>query len=338
MTARFANVSEVPLALAVFLASDNYDYNDDPFTISATTLLKPLRQIILPTRVPPGDGLVNLADMLNNRMGAAIHDSIERAWKDNYITAMQSLGLPQRVIDRVRVNPTPERMQELAAQGVDVIPVYLEQRLKRKIGKWTVTGKFDFVGEGKVQDFKSTSTFTYKKQVNADKYTQQGSIYRWLDPQLITQDQMEIHYIFTDWKPAFVKTDPSYPPKRFHTQSFELMSLSETEAFIRRKIALIEQYWDADEEDIPECDDSELWRSEPVFKYYKNAENAHIPGKRSTKNFDTKPEAFAYMAEQNNVGVVKEVPGQVTACKYCAAFAVCTQKDKLVAAGDLSLT
>jgi hypothetical protein len=328
MSARFANVSEVPLALAVFLASDYYDYSDDPTEISATTLLKPLRQIILATRVPPGDGLVNLADMMNNRMGAAIHDGIEKAWVTNYAKAMQAIGLPQRVIDRVRINPKPEELTE------DILPIYLEQRLKRKIGKWTVTGKFDFVGEGKVQDFKSTSTFTYKKQVNADKYTQQGSIYRWLDPKLITQDEMDIHYIFTDWKPAMAKTDPAYPPKRFHKQSFPLMSLQETENFIRRKIELIEQYWDAPEDDIPLCDDDELWRSEPIFKYYKN------PAKtaRSTKNFDTRAEAMIRMAEDGNVGIVKEVPGQVTACKYCPAFAACTQKDQLVASGDLILT
>ncbi len=327
MSARFANVSEVPLALAVFLASDFYDHNDDPFTISATTLLKPLRQIILPTRIPPGEGLVNLADMMNSRMGTAIHDAIEKAWMQNYKGAMEAIGYPQKVIDKVKINPTKEELTD------DCYPIYLEQRLKRQLGKWTVTGKFDFIGEGRVQDFKSTSTYTYTKQTNGEKYTQQGSIYRWLDPELITQDQMDIHYIFTDWKPAQAKTDPSYPPKRFHKQSFDLMSLMETESFIRRKIALIEQYWDAPEADIPECDDSELWRSEPVFKYYKNPDKTA----RSTKNFTTKPEAYAFMAEQGNVGIVKEVPGQVTACKYCPAFITCAQKDRLVAAGDLVL-
>lgn len=329
MSARYANVSDVPLALAVFLASDNYDYSDDPTEISATTLLKPLRQIILPNRVPPGDGLVNLADMMASRMGNAIHDGIEKAWVNNYRAAMEAIGLPQRVIDNVRINPEPGFLID----NPDVIPIYLEQRLKRKLGKWTITGKFDFVGEGRVQDFKSTSTFTYKKQVNADKYTQQGSIYRWLDPKMITQDDMDIHYIFTDWKPSMAKTDPAYPPKRFHKQSFPLLSLQETESFIRRKLELIEQYWGADEEDIPQCDDTELWRSEPQFKYYKNPEKTA----RSTKNFDTMQEAMIRLSEDGNVGIVKEVPGSVTACKYCAAFAVCSQKDQLIASGDLNL-
>ena len=205
MSQRFANVSEVPLALAVFLSSDGYDYNDDPCTISATTLLKPLRQIILPSRIPPGEGLVNLADMMSNRMGAAIHDGIERAWLNNHAAAMTALGYPQHIIERVLINPKPEQIQDGS------IPIYLEQRLHRKLGKWTISGKFDFVGEGKVQDFKSTSVWTYKNQVNNQKYAQQGSVYRWLDPKLITQDVMDIHYIFTDWKPAVSKTDHRHP-------------------------------------------------------------------------------------------------------------------------------
>lgn len=329
MPAMYANVSEVPLALAVFLASDFYDHNDDPFTISATTLLKPIKQIILPNRIPPGEGLVNLADMMNSRMGTAIHDGIEKAWKENYQRAMQALGYPQKAIDRVLINPTQIQLD----LNPDCIPVYLEQRLKRQLGKWTISGKFDFIAEGRVEDFKSTSTFTYKKQTSADKYTQQGSIYRWLDPKKITKDDMNIHYIFTDWKPAQAKTDPAYPPKRFHTQSFPLMSMTETENFIRQKLALIEKYWDAPEEEIPDCDDEELWRSEPVFKYYKNPEKTA----RSTKNFDTMQEAMIRLSEDGNVGIVKEVPGQVTACRYCPAFLACTQKDKLVAAGDLIL-
>jgi hypothetical protein len=328
MSQRFMNVSDVPLALAVWLASDNYDYNDDLYTISATTLLKPLRQIILPNRIPPLDGLVSLPDQMNTRMGASIHDGIERAWLHNYKPAMKALGYPDHIIDRVIINPTPDQLTD------DCLPIYLEQRLKKKLGKWTVTGKFDFVGEGKVQDFKTASVWSYMNQVNADKQTQQGSIYRWLDPNLITQDEMDIHHIFMDWKAGMTKTDPNYPQQRFKKQVFPLLSLQETERFIKNKIALIEQYWDADEDQIPECDSDELWRSEPVFKYYKNPTTA----KRSTKNFDNRQDAMLRFIEDGSVGLVKEVPGQVTACKYCVAFPVCSQKDALIASGDLIMT
>ena len=333
MSQRFTNVSEVPLALAVFLASDYYDFDDTPYTISTTTLLKPLRQIILPTRMSQEDGLVSLPDMMSNRLGAAVHDGIERAWLTNAGPALQALGYPPGVIRRIRINPS--RTQPLE-EGV--IPVYLEQRLRKKVGKWTVTGKFDFIGEGRVTDFKTASVWSYQNQVNADKQTKQGSIYRWLDPELITQDEMDIIHIFMDWKGGMVKSDPTYPPQRFKKQIFPLLSVTETESFIRRKISQIEQYWDAPEDEIPLCDDEDLWRSEPVFKYYKNPAKATERGSRSTKNFDNKHDATLRFIEDGSVGFVKEVPGQVTACKYCAAFPICTQKDSLIVQGQLVLT
>lgn len=328
------NVNEVPLALAVFLATDHYDYDDTPNTISTTTLLQPIRKIVLPSRLLQGEGLSDLASMMTLRLGTAVHDGIERAWVTNYRAAMEALGIPDRVIDRIRINPTAADLAIFKAKNVEVIPIYMEQRLKRKFGKWTITGKFDFIGEGIVQDFKTASVWSYQNQVNAVKQTQQGSIYRWLDPQKITADEMHIHHIFMDWKAGMVKADPNYPTQRFKRQVFPLLSLNKTEAFIGNKIAQIEKYWDAPEDEIPECDAEDLWRSEPVFKYYKNPDST----KRSTKNFDNRHDATIRFIEDGSVGRVKEVPGQVTACKYCPAFAACTQKDRLIAQGELLMS
>lgn len=318
---KYLNNSNIPLALAVFLATDNYDYEEG--VISATGLLKPTRQIILEGRLQEDEALVDISSLLQSRMGAAIHDAIERSWTVSPQRALQALGYPSRVIDRIRVNPeTPEP---------NTIPVYLEQRSYREIMGYKVSGKFDFVGEGMVQDFKSTSTFTFINQTNADKYILQGSIYRWLNPQIITKDVMMIHYIFTDWSKMSAMRDPNYPQNRTETQRFQLLSLDQTEAFIKRKLSELIRLKDAPEIELPECDDEALWRKDPIWKYYKDPNKTS----RSTKNFDNKSEAFARFAEDGSVGLVKEIPGQVTACKYCKSFNLCTQKDRLIAAGDL---
>lgn len=327
MTQIYSNVSEVPLSLAVFLATDNYDYNNDPHTISATTLIKPLRQIILSARVPAADNVADLTQMVASRMGTAVHDAIENAWNNNHHKAMQSLGFPPKVIDRVRVNPSNDELFD------GCIPVYLEQRGHKTVGKYTISGKFDFVGDGRVEDFKTTSTFTATKHTNDEKYILQGSLYRWLLPEIITSDQMAIQFLFTDWMAAKAKSDPTYPQRRYLTRVFDLKSVEETDAFVRGKLHKIEQYWDAEEDEIPQCSDEDLWRSEPVFKYYRNPEKTA----RSTKNFPLYQEAMLKYIEDGSVGIVKEVPGQVTACKYCQAFPVCTQKDALIAQGDLIL-
>ncbi len=323
---KYSNIQAVPLSMQVFLATDHYDYNSNVNYISATSLIKPLRQLILGSRVNIEEAAVDITQMVASRVGTAIHDGIERAWSGNYKKAMTDLGYPESVINRIVINKPVDQITD------GDIPIYFEQRLEKPINGYTVTGKFDFICEGTVEDFKTTSVYTYINSRSDDKYVLQGSIYRWLDPKLITSDQMAIQYIFTDWSAAKAKSDPKYPQLRTVRKAFELMPIQQAEKFIVDKLALIEKYKDADESEIPECTNEDLWRSEPVFKYYKNPEKLS----RSTKNFDDKQSAYLYAAQQG-VGIVLEKPGEVTACKYCSGFSLCTQKDRLYAAGELTL-
>lgn len=322
---RYTNTTAVPLSLAVFLATDNYDHEEN--TISATSLIKPLRQIVLGARVPDTDSVTDLSQMVASRVGTAIHDAIEGAWKNGYDKALAALGYPKKIIERVRINPNPDTVTE------DIIPIYLEQRAHKQVGKYVVSGKYDFIGDGRVEDFKTTSTFTAMNNTNDEKYILQGSIYRWLNPKIITKDEMAIQFIFTDWSAARARAEENYPKHRTQQRLLMLKSIEETHGFVLNKLNQIDQYWDVPEEQLPLCSAEDLWRSAPVFKYYKN------PAKtgKSTKNFDNKTDAYIRLSEDGNVGLVKEQPGQVTACKYCSAFSVCSQKDQLIAMGDLVL-
>ncbi|TPU28007.1 hypothetical protein [Acinetobacter baumannii] len=322
---KYTNQGNIALALAVFLAQDSYDHEED--VISATTLLKPIRQTVLAKRVPAEDRLVDIAGLVSSRIGTAIHDGIERSWKSEQLPELLSaLGYPSRVAKRVKVNPSKEDLD------AGCIPVYMEVRSYREIEGVKISGKFDFIGEGMVQDFKSTSVFTYMNQTNRKKYPLQGSIYRWLNPELITDDSMMIHYIFTDWSGAKAKSEKDYPPSRLLSQRFNLLSLHETELFVRNRVRLLKKYQDAPESELPECTDEELWRKPTVWKYYKDKNKTDG---RSTKNFDNKHDAFARFVDDGSCGAVREIKGQVVACKYCDAFPVCTQKDRLIADGSL---
>lgn len=323
---KYANPNAVPLSLAVFLATDSYDYNDDPNTISATTLLKPLRQVILGARVQPGDHPPELASMVPSRVGSAIHDAIERSWKSNFEQALLDLGYAPGTVRKIRINPTPEEL------GPGILPVYLEQRMHKQVGKYTVSGKFDFIGDGRVEDFKTTSTFSAMNQTNDEKFTWQGSIYRWLDPQKITRDEMAIQFIFTDWSSMRAKQDPAYPQQRFLQRIVPLKSLAETDSYVTQRINMIDRLWNAPEDQIPLCTDEELWRSSPIYKWYKSGD---VNAARSSKNFDDRLEAYTHLSKMG--GAIKDVPGQVTACKFCPAFTACSQKDALVRSGDLIL-
>lgn len=331
MSAKYTNTSGVPLSIAVFLATDHYDHNDDPNTISATALIKPLRQLILSSRVPQNSGLADITQLMASRVGTAIHDGIERSWKLNYKQAMLDIGIPNSVVNRVLINPTETEL----AEWPDAIPVYMEQRLSKKVGKWTVSGKFDFIGDGRLEDYKSTGVFSAMNNSKDYSYKMQGSIYRWLDPKKITKDEMAIQFIFTDWSSMAARQNPAYPQQRFQQRIIPLQSITETDQYVRNRLHQIETLWDVEEDKLPLCSDEELWRSEPTFKYYKNGDPSSA---RSTKNFDNQQEAVIYMSvEGKGKGIVVTKPGQVTACKYCAAFSVCSQKDDLIKSGDLVL-
>ncbi len=332
---RITNNTGINLPLAVWLLHDTYDYVRGVENYSsATTLMKPLRQIVLPKRIPPAEQHQDTEDFISRKLGHAIHDSIEKAWVEGHERSMQLMGYPQEVIDRVKINPTDEERRA----SNEMIPVYLEQRELREIVvdgvTYTIGGKFDLVADGIVQDFKSTSAWSFAKDTKDDGYRLQMSIYRWLDAgrevRRITEDYGKINFIFTDWSKAMARSNASsgYPDQRVKTKDIGLASVAEIEAWLTDKLRLIAKHMDSPESELPECTDEELWRSAPVFKYFGDPAKAQVPGARSTKNFDDMMSARAFMAEKGGKGIIITQPGEVKACAYCPAFDACTQKDR----------
>ena len=322
---KITNNFNISLSLAVWLLHDEYDYVNEPNYISVTTLMKPLRHIILPRRIPRELVETDVSDFIARALGHSLHDSIEKSWVKGYKRSLTLLGYPEKVIERVLINPTPEEL----ASTPNAIPIYLEQRAKKTVvvnGKtWTVGGKFDIVAEGIVHDNKSTSAYTWVYGGRDEEHQLQGSLYRWLNPDKITEDFIRINYIFTDWQKAQARQNPNYPQKRVESKDIVLLSEAEVQRWVEWKLQLVMKYWDAPERDIPNCTDKELWMSDPKFKYY--ADPAKTSG-RSTKNFDSLLEANAFKAEKGNKGIIITVPGEPKRCDYCDAFPLCTQKDK----------
>ena len=167
---KFTNVNNISVPMAVFLANDSYDYDDRTNVISVTSLMKSVRQIVLGSRIKPSDNPIDISSLLASRLGTAIHDAIESAWVNNYKNSLAALGYPQKVIDRVQINPEPSELTNGS------LPVYLEKRSEKQIGKWIVSGKFDMIFNGMVQDVKSTGTFTFTNKSNDLKYILQLSL------------------------------------------------------------------------------------------------------------------------------------------------------------------
>lgn len=310
------NNTNVPLSMALWLADDDYDYDDDPNTISATTLLKPMKEIILARQ---NADMVKTGDIVSaaaSRIGTAMHDAIERTWrkkasKTSRILCM--LGLPKTVAGKIIVDPTQKEID------AGCIPVYMEIRSYKQVGKYKISGKFDFVMNGHLEDFKSTGTFTYVNKTNNTKYPKQGSLYRWLNPEIITDDIMTIGYFFTDWK-AGLAYDPGYPQQKVLGVKFNLDTIENTQAFVERQVAEIDRLMPFKQKDLPVCTREELWQGPGVWKYYKKK-----GAKRSTKNCATPGEANDRLIADGSVGEVIHFPDKPTACIYCDVSTICEQ-------------
>jgi len=325
---QYTNNTEIPLSLAVWLATDDYDHSDNPMEISTTTLLKPIRQIILARQNRELLKVGDISALTASRMGTAIHTSIETSWLKNYQRALLDLGYPQHVVDSIKVNPKKEDLTE------DDIAVYMEIRSSKEVDGYIITGKFDFVAEGALEDFKSTGTYTFQKDTNREKYSQQGSIYRWLNPDIIKSDIMVIQYLFTDWSSMQARQNKSYPQSRLVSQHIPLMTHHETNEFVKDIVGKIKRLECAKQEQLPLCTPEELWQETPTFKYYKDKNKT---SGRSTKNFDSSADAYQRLSDDGNKGIVIEVPAQVKRCKYCDVVALCDQAKDLVTTGLLKL-
>lgn len=329
-----SNKTGISLALAVWAVNDDYDYQSEENYISVTTLMKPLRQIVLPRRVKAEEREeVDVIDLISRALGNSIHDSVEKAWVINYKKNLRKLGTPEGVINRVLVNPTDEELVDFRKRTnckVDPILVYVEQRAMKKVKTarkvWTVGGKFDMVTDGIVNDTKTTTAYTWLYGGKDGDYSQQGSLYRWLNPDKITEDFVRINFLFTDWQKSSAKTNPNYPQARVEFKDIPLIDITETEKWVVDKLEQIERFMTVPEDQIPKCSDADLWLSDPVFKFYLKPETA-MAGGRATKNCDSMAEAREYMASKGGKGTIITVKGEPKRCEWCDAFAVCTQKD-----------
>ena len=94
MSYKYTNPYGISLPLAVWLMHDDYDYDDRPNVISATSLLKPTRALVLSYQNKGLDKEVDIMSLVPSRMGSAIHAIAEQAWTDrgNVSKAMSALG------------------------------------------------------------------------------------------------------------------------------------------------------------------------------------------------------------------------------------------------------
>lgn len=308
------NKTKISLPIAVWLAHDSYDYDDRKNVISMTGLLKPTRMVVLGMKFAGESKTVDVENLIASSMGTALHDNVEYAWKDKKkaIETLARLGYKEG--ESIFNNITFEKRSEI------------------KVGKWIISGKFDIVFAGYVQDVKSTTVWAWMNDSNKYEHQFQLSGYKLLNPDLITKDKGYIEYIFTDWSKMEALRNRQYPQSRVATKEVDLFSDEQMLELIETKIDDIEEQLELTEPELRDCTDEELWATADTWKYYKNPNST----KRATKNFDNPIDANTRMAQDGNVGIVKLVAGEAKRCKYCNFTEICSQYKKLKKEGRVN--
>lgn len=307
----YTNNKAVSLPVAVWCVDDTYDNNN---TVSATTLLKPVRQIVL-GKLNSSNIKRDLIDFFAAMKGTAIHNAIEDAWIKRYKDNLKKLGYPDSVIDKIRINPEEDSQCEM--------PIYIEKRLYRNLPEFqcTVSGQIDMIIDGQLYDFKTSTVAGIKNDDTINKYTLQGAVYMWLDPErkYIKNDSLKLEFILTDWSKA--KTEnPNYPQSPF-VEIEVFPDRNNIQQYIENKLRQVNEALETNV--IPECSPEDLWLDKPKFKYYSS-----YTATKALKVFDTFEEANAFMLSKGK-GFVKEVQGTARRCKYCPVHNFCTQKNNL---------
>lgn len=294
------NKKNLPQYIFDWLKTDNYDYNTDPLVLSTTSIMRPIRVQLLTAR-HASKSEVDAIDLIASRFGNAIHDSLERIKTPGYTKE-------QRVSKTLSVNNK----------------------------EYTVTGKYDVLEQVeenrfRLRDIKTTSVWSYIHGKKDDIYEEQLSIYRWL----LTKENVEvldtayIDFFFTDWQNQKAKTEADYPNHRVqHSYKVNLWPIEKTETHVKKRLQLLEEFLEVEDNRLPECTPEELWAQSDVYAIYKK------DNKKATKLCDTKAEAQAYMVDKGlKDSYIQFRPGKVRRCKYCVAAPFCNQFKQLQNAG-----
>ena len=305
----YTNDRKIPLSVAVWLARDLYDR--DPTYISGSELQRSNRQIVLGRRVSQD---VDLSQVLAARLGNAINDAIDGAWKSpNLMRYVELAGF--NPLFEYEVNP------DVPTQGKT--PIYIQKRYDEPFLGRVLSGAPDMILNGRLFDYKSTSVFLYQKKTPAD-YMWQLTTYRYLARHLIDDNTATIQFILKDWSRMRASKDPNYPQTPCPTMLVRVGTAEECKARLESRITELDSLMSLDDEDLPLCTDEELWLDPPTFAYYKNA--AAPTSGRATRVFDTLLEAQTFQASQGGVGRIDVRKGQPKACEYCSASTICQQR------------
>jgi hypothetical protein len=191
-----------------------------------------------------------------------------------------------------------------------------ELYLEKEIDGFKVTGTCDYLHDGVLSDWKTTSVWSVMLNNEwLDKVERQLQVYAWLlSATTHPVDRLEAVVVFTDWRRGESLSKQDYPPQNVQSYSFKVWPKEKVEAYIKERIRLHKDPYYV-------CSLEERWSRASTYAVMKEGR------KTAVRVFPSQSEAFNYKQDFDDKYSVVHRPGEHIRCQdYCPARAVCSAK------------
>lgn len=180
----------------------------------------------------------------------------------------------------------------------------------------TISGKADYIKDGVIKDYKTTSAWSIVFDSNKKKWEQQLNCYAWLYKKALGIDtnKLLIEVYVTDWSKTKALQDRDYPQSKQFSIPIELWDEARQEDFITSRL---ENHinWST----LVLCTEEDMWSKPTTFAVMKG------DNKRAARVFTDAGEAAEFASYSPQYRVVLR-PGARTRCeRYCGANRFCPQ-------------
>ena len=183
----------------------------------------------------------------------------------------------------------------------------VEERLFAKIGGITVSGQYDIIQDGCLQDYKFTTYWSVKGEEPKQEWVEQLNLLRVLairNGMKVTS--LRIIAFLRDHQKTMAKRDITYPQLPVATVDIPLWNIEDAEEFMAERI---KAHLDLNP---PPCTDAERWMTDPVFALKKAGRKTAI------KLFDEKSDADKACEAGGKDHFVEHRKGEYRRCNdYC---------------------
>ena len=226
--------------------------------------------------------------------------------KEDVLRVSELIGAPKQKKLRIKYwafieEDASERLWALLGQAVHYIlekgapdNSFKEERLQYMIDGVLISGQSDIWCDGEIGDYKVTSVYSFLLGMKPE-WVAQLNVYRWLwEKNGFKTNSLKIHAILRDWIKSKAMLDPKYPQINQITVDIPLWTMKETEAYIKRRIALHKL------PKAPDCTDEEKWTRPTTYAVMEK------DGKRARRVCSTIGEANLWVKNNSKWYIVTD--------------------------------